>query len=73
MGQKFQVRSKTSKIPIKTRDILGPNIDTAKSSFSRFDLLRFLSTILVSFRRENLFEPHLYAHNRLATLLTGVN
>ena len=24
MGQKFQIRSKTSQIPIKTRDILGP-------------------------------------------------
>ena len=26
MGQIFQIRSKTSKIPIKTRDILGPNV-----------------------------------------------
>ena len=34
---KFQIRSKTSKTPIKTRDILGPesHSDTAKSSFSR--------------------------------------
>ena len=26
MGQKFQMRFETSKIPIKTRDILGPNV-----------------------------------------------
>ena len=25
MGQKFQIRSKMSKIPIKTQDILDPN------------------------------------------------
>ena len=38
-----------------------------------FDLLRFRPTILASFRRKNLFEPHFYAHNKLATLLKCVN
>ena len=36
MGQKFKIRSKTSKIPSKTWDSLGLNVidsDTAESSF----------------------------------------
>ena len=59
-----------SKIPIKTRDILGPNVLVALQSllFPRLICKDFFLTNLASFRRKNCFEPHLKNHTRLATL-----
>ena len=63
MGQKLQKRSKTSKIPIKTRDILGPNAIVTLQSLlfpARFSL--FITRILN-------FEPRFKNHTKLGTLL----
>ena len=63
----FRTISKTSKIPIKTGDILGPNVILTLQSLHR-SFLRFLIEAYGKF-----LEPCFYMTIRLETLLMCVN